>query len=467
MTALHKSAKGVAGAFRLVTAWIVAATLLLSTITVQGAVAQDTGLVDDTTYVLVSGQTVTWTEDWEIDPELSGPDQGIESVFLNADLSFVFIMTLPPGLDIETARDDFLEGFSGEFDSASTIDRGAYDDLSYSLDMVTADGAELGTFLLFRSGTGDTPSFGTFFAAPVPVFADQFSNAQQTIQVNGEGIFSGVGGVGLQDLLEASSGTEGGNTPDDGSADDGTGDDGAATPEGSGDQTDDPAETPESGGDTGNGGDDKLGGGDESADDGTGDDGSGDDQGEDTQDTPSGETGLIDDNTFVSPLYGVETTWDATYALDTEAQSPVVENGEGGVDAVSLAWTGDGPAFLTITFIAAGEATDVTPIMDLWTSEDFVSNAISSPDGGIVMADSSTTAGAVIYLDFTSDDVPVIYYREVHYLESQNAFAMVTFFTVPQLIEGAVGDAQNGVTINGEPALAFYSVAELLDEFGG
>jgi hypothetical protein len=38
---------------------------------------------------------------------------------------------------------------------------------------------------------------------------------------------------------------------------------------------------------------------------------------------------------------------------------------------------------------------------------------------------------------------------------------------VPQFLEQTVTDAQDGIAINGEPALAFYSVAEILDEFGG
>ncbi|HYI24388.1 MAG TPA: hypothetical protein VD767_03175, partial [Thermomicrobiales bacterium] len=187
---------------------------------------------DDTSYDLESGNTVSWSSPWALVPEYSGAEEGVETVFLSTQLGIVVVMTLPAEIDVELARDQFLEGFFGEFEASTTIDRGAYDGLSYSLDILLIEEFEYGAFSLFRAGSGSTPTFVTFFIAPISAFASEFSSAQNSVQVDGTGIFPGVGGQGLQDLLEANSGSATTQPSGDDATDDGTDDTGDGTEDG-------------------------------------------------------------------------------------------------------------------------------------------------------------------------------------------------------------------------------------------
>jgi hypothetical protein len=471
-----------AGSARRALAILTALLLLISW--VPATLAQGS---DDTSYEMETGQTVTWTAPWALDPEFSGAEEGVETVFLSTQFGSVVVMALPPDLDVEEVRDTVLDALFGEFDSATSIDRGAYDDLSYSLDILVLDDFEFGTFSLFRTGSGSTPTFVQFFMAPVSLFSSEFSSAQSSVQIDGAGIFNGVGGQGLQDLLVANSGSASdGSSGDDGAGDD-TADDGAdaaddgaddgtdATDDGTDDQSDDSGDGGESGlgprgGDDDDGADDQSDAtddGTDSANDGADDESDATDDGTDATDdgaddgddpVPSGS------ESFAGSAFGIEFTWDSSWTINENLDAPV-NDGEEGYDSVALTRTNDEVGLLTLTVMPEVEP-GVDGLVAYWQSDDFVSQAISSPDGGVLMADSDGDHGAVVLLDYLDDGTQIVIYREAWYLEAEQAYVTSVLISIPAHLESSIDAANEGVTVDGDAVLTYFTYDDIIAAAG-
>src|SRR5690554_3910616 len=72
--------------------------------------AQGTGLIDDTTYVMtLSGDVIEWEQSWVFSDDLNYVEDQAESVGLIRGASFQSILYLPSGINLEDARDTFLE----------------------------------------------------------------------------------------------------------------------------------------------------------------------------------------------------------------------------------------------------------------------------------------------------------------------------------------------------------------------
>lgn len=170
------------------------------------AAAQDS----DTSFEFVDGQTLAWQDPWTLDKGSSTFDDGLGPIFLLADNGGVVMVTESeaPG-SVEELRDAFLDAMTGESEGTFEIDRGAYDDLSYSLDLFTIAGMEFGLFSLFREETADSPKFLSMTMAPVEVFGETVTAAQEGILLNDTPLFDGVDAAGLQALVDENAGASG------------------------------------------------------------------------------------------------------------------------------------------------------------------------------------------------------------------------------------------------------------------
>ncbi|MBA2276952.1 MAG: hypothetical protein H0W06_04240 [Chloroflexia bacterium] len=192
---------------------LLVAAALLAPLAPRLANAQSTGLVDDETFVFADSNTeVTWDRPWSYDEDISSVEDGEGLIALTAAPSSLLLISIIPDLaDLEEARDIVLGELEDSADDFEQIDRGSYDNVSYSLDLADLDGAEIGSFtLVIGDAAADRTSVFLFFA-PVDAFSDGMVDAQENVEVENVPLFEGVEPPGLQDLLED---RDGGNRGD-------------------------------------------------------------------------------------------------------------------------------------------------------------------------------------------------------------------------------------------------------------
>ncbi len=408
-----------------------AALIILSLVAMTPAIVPAAAQMGDQSgeqsYEFGDGQSLTWDPDWELDEELTYVEDGLESVTLTQGVALFSVLSVPNDFDLNEARDIYLDSLIEEVGGATTIDRGDYGAVSYSLDLVAVEGFDFGIFTLFRAGSGDTPTFAYIFFSEIAAFSTQFASAQATFRLDDATIYDGVDGVGLQTQLEAVEG----NAQD--TSDPGNEESDAPTVE---DPTQEPAEDQTDPVD-GIGG---LKGGD------------GDRQVA-TQDS---------DAAYTSPQFGVELDWGASWELDPDAEPPVSDTA-GGIDSLSLVPV-DGGGFLSVTFIDAG-GTSVPDLVEVWESADFVADSAISADAEVVLADSSRDVGSMVLRDFLQDGTEIVVIREAA-IVGDDTMAIVQLSAIPESSGTIVGAAQDDLTLAGEPVLAFFEIDDILQEFG-
>lgn len=399
---------------------------------VQSGAAQESS---DTSYVLeTTGDEITWDEPWRIEPDIEDSGDGFEVVGFSSDTSSLLISVIPNDLDIEEARDATLEVVSDDADSFTIVDRGAYENISYALDIATYDGAELGVFTLFRGGSGSTPTFVYVFIGGITSFSEGFDSAQDTFQVSGDPIFTGVEGQGLEDLLAQNSGG-GGET--------------SATEEPTEPSTDDPTE--EATDEPGNDPTDKLNKETTSQD-------------RDQEiDDEYVDLGVTSQGKYESPQHGTSIVWGETWALDVEASDPVISDEAQGLDGISLAWQGEGAALISVNLLPAGDAAPAD-FVAIWSSDEFLSDT-ASPDSEILLSDSGRDIGGVVLRDFLESGIEVVVYREAQLLGDGETIALITYFSEPVAIPDAISDATEEIELEGEPVLAIFDSEDVAAEF--
>lgn len=396
----------------------------------QPAVAQR----DESSYEFAGGQSLTWNDDWELDDELTYAEDGLESVTLTQGVSLVSVLSVPNDFELDEARDIYLDSLLEEVGGATTIDRGAYGSVSYSLDLVTIEGFDFGVFTLFRAGSGTTPTFAYIFFSEVAAFSSLFESAQDAFRLDDAPIYDGVDGGGLQAQLEAVGGDPQGITEDaeDRSAEDPP-DEATVAP-----MQDDPA---------GEGGFGGLKGGRDDVP---------------TSDEPDGGS-LQSDAAYVSPQYGAELDWGSSWQLDPEVDSPTMSDTSLGIESLALLPV-DGGGFMSITLIDAG-VTGVPELVAVWESPDFVADSAFSAEADVVLADSSRDVGAVVLRDYLEDGTELVVIREAH-LTRDNAMVVIQLSTTPANLDSVVSSAQDEVALDGTPVLEFFSIDEIAEEFG-
>lgn len=422
--------------------------------------------VDGNTYTFASGQVLAWSGSWTLDPDSVSQEGGLEMVLLSQQLSFLAVMSVPAGVDLDTTRDTFLDGFLGAGDDSITIDRGSYGAVSYSLDTINYDGIDMGAFTLFRSSADGGETFAWVFVSLVDTFADEFAVAQNAFTLDGNAPFTGIEGQGLEDQLVTA--VANGNVPDNDDetpvADDG---DAISEPDGtdSGDET-----TPE--GDTGTtGGGGGLKGGTSQT---TGNDATAetdaptaetDEPTTEANDTPAGETGLIDDSTFVSPAYGYTVEWDANFVLDPSSD-PNPSATTDGVEIVKLASPVEGtPYFVTVS--VAPTTLVATDYARYWASDEYLADTAISPNAEIVLVEGNDEIAGVVMVDYLESGTVVVTYNEFHVDVETGTLVRYQYLTSGPLVASTLPLAQDGITVDGEPGLTFFSTDEVVEAIAG
>jgi hypothetical protein len=471
--------------------------LLIATLAgslVSPALAQSGG----DTYEFESGQTLEWSGGWTLDEESTYAEDGLEAATLTKQVSLLMVMSLPNDFDMDEARDIFLDAFLESGESSVTIDRGSYGQVSYSLDLITYDDLDFGIFTLLRAGSGSTPTFAYVFLTPTSMFAAEFQAAQNEVTVDGSGLYGGVDGAGLQSQLlaaEPSTGDGADDSSDDGTDDaaDDTGDDATDnTTDGTDDTADTTDDTTDDGteedsqGQGGLKGADGSDGSDDATDDTSNDaaDDTADDSADDTSDatddtadatddtadetgddgTESGETGLIDDNTFVSPAYGTVIEWSTSLVLNPDRDPNVVVD-DGGIDSLALLLPGDAPTLISVTIVPA-QGGSPAAYADFWSSDEYIADSAISSDSEVLLTESSSDVGAVVLLDYTDAGTPLIAYSEARLDEENGSIILIQYLTALQLVEPTLPLVQDGLTVNGEAVLDFFTLEEILEAAG-
>ncbi|MGI8486438.1 MAG: hypothetical protein ACR2OU_19535 [Thermomicrobiales bacterium] len=442
---------------------------ILSQNAAASTAAQDDGLIDDSTYVSMnSGETITWSGSWAYDEESSTPEVDGEVIALSSDTGGVLFSYFPVGIDKNSARDQILSSFADGADDFVQVDRGSYDNVSYSLDRASLSGAELGIFTLFIERTSNV--FVSLFLAPVSLFQQGLASAQSDIQVEGTGVFAGIQPSGLQDALNASGGSSTTTQPK------ATTETVEKTPKPKKTATeeateeDTPAEEVATEEDTPT---------EEVATDVTPKS-----KKTTTKDRPtptekkttkttSGSTdysdlGVVADGEYESPQFGSSVSWDKTWVIDDAADEPVLSDTKDETDQIVFSRADQsGPeTFGSVSVRMFPASSNDTPesIVEYWTS-DFYLNGGAGDGSAVLLSDSTSQESGVVLLSTLDSGTEVIQYLSVFFLDRGKTAVVVEFYATPDSVEGALLDAQDGITVEGDPILTLFDPSDILDAY--
>lgn len=160
----------------------------------------------------LSGQVVETSGGWTIDTGEAFIVDGSEMVPLYGSYDGMIVAWLPTGTDLVMARDIFLDEFSSVFDSFHQIDRGAYGNVSYSLDITSSEGIEFGVFSLFLGERESGFVEYYLYFGPVLYFEPGMTSAKANVTIGGAPVFDGVDPAGLQSILSDNAGISGAAT---------------------------------------------------------------------------------------------------------------------------------------------------------------------------------------------------------------------------------------------------------------
>lgn len=436
------------------------------------AIAQKDGLVDDSTYIsLATGEQYTWTGDWAYDESSSTAEVEGEVIALSSDTAGVLFSYFPVGLDKDKARDTILGSFEDNADGFVQVDRGAYDNVSYSLDRANLSGVELGIFTLFVERSSDV--FVSLYLAPLSAFDNGLTSAQTDIQIDGAGVFAGIEPGGLQSALDDSTASSP-VTPGTKS--------GEETPEATEEETPKPRRTPTEAAT------DEDVPTEKSTGEATREDRpSVDPTAEATsrsKKTPAGdetsptadtskisgdfaELGVVADGEYESPQFGNSVTWDETWTVNTAIDAPVISDTKEGTDEIVLARAGQsGPETLGSVDIRIFSVTGTdTPesIVDLWTSDSYLTDG-AGKGSTVLLSDATTQEGGVILQSTLDNGTELVQYLSIFFLDRGKTAVIVEFFATPDSIEGALADAQDGIQVEGDSILTLFDARQILAE---
>ncbi len=140
----------------LVTTVMLLVGMLLPALHENASALQNTGLVNDATYVAATGQTVTWNPPWTFDDGSLIAGDAVDMVFLRGEdaIGVVGMGDFQP----EQARSLVFGYLGGNTELAITIDQGSSGQISYWLDSVPMNGTTFGAFTIATmTGTPGEP----------------------------------------------------------------------------------------------------------------------------------------------------------------------------------------------------------------------------------------------------------------------------------------------------------------------
>ncbi len=153
---------------------------------------------------IITGQTLSWTADWAPEPDVSVSDQNLELFALSSGSTVVGYGGTAVAVPGDQLRDILLEGFATE-GSLKEVDRGQYDNVSYSIDLTGSGDVALAIFTLVVENP-TTTTISVLIDGPSK-FAPAMASAQSGITVDGVAIFQGVDGAAMQQTITAAGGT--------------------------------------------------------------------------------------------------------------------------------------------------------------------------------------------------------------------------------------------------------------------
>lgn len=96
----------------------------------------------------------------------------------------------------------FMAGFTGEMEEAREIDSGVEGDVAWTMYDVSFDGSEMYVYAIADGSQFEDMHLLQLFMAPQRMFEDQFVTFQESVEVNGEGMFTGIAVDDLISLAE-------------------------------------------------------------------------------------------------------------------------------------------------------------------------------------------------------------------------------------------------------------------------
>jgi hypothetical protein len=170
-----------------------------ATLTAMPAAAQ----VGPASRTLINGQVLNWSDFYELDTTTVAVFDGIEIVDLySATGWFSVISTNFPAYG-NVLRDLSVQDLQTQIPMRQ-IDRGDYDNVSYSLDTTNYQGVEVGIFTLVLEQANYAQL--TMIVAPVATFQYEMQISQAELAIAGSGVFKGVDPVVMQGHLTRATG---------------------------------------------------------------------------------------------------------------------------------------------------------------------------------------------------------------------------------------------------------------------
>lgn len=393
----------------------------------HSALAQESGLIDDSTYRFgLDGTEIRWEGNWEYDPASSGQFEGYEiASFISPEAGLFIgeIASIVP-IDLDALLAVVLDTLAEDTDQFVTVERSATDVVSYSLDAAIVEGiaTALFTYVQFNAQAGVITYTSVF--SDYDTFADNIADAQDNVTVNGRVALEGIDGAVLQSLLPP---LEGGSTGDDEENDTNVNGGQTAPDDESDEPEDDEAETPD------------------------------DDRGGNEVDADLAALGIVEEGLYESPQFGTEVEWSNDWDVNEDFLS---SDEDEEVDNLGLA-IDDGAAVLLITVFEAGDATPAD-YAAFWESDEFLEEN-ASPEAEVLLSDSSGDESGVLIADPLEDGGELWALRQAYSLDGGDTIVTVLMVGLSDDFPDYLADAQDGVEIDGDPALSLFSVEDVED----
>lgn len=168
--------------------------------------------------------------------------------------------------------------------------------------------------------------------------------------------------------------------------------------------------------------------------------------------------GLVDATVYESPQFGTVVEWDdAQWLADTEWPLTAVSDRETGVDSVVLFWA-DGDASIMVQ-VMASEGWEPEDYVETWESEDYIIQSVHE-NAELLLADSGSRHGGVLYRMYTSEGDEVILVQEAVYV-NDDVVAIVTLLGAPRVVADAYDDARDLVTVEDFAAAGTFTSREI------
>ena len=372
-----------------------------------------------------SGERYTWTNGWTYVADNSSDEASSEVISLESDYASVLFSYGPLGMNMDSARDQLIASLLDVADDSVEVDRGAYNNVSYSLDKLLVSGVELATFTLFIERSSDIQI--TMVIGSAAFFAQGVDTAQAGISIDGSPILPGIQGSGLQAALDGSPTLSADDSGDD--ADD------VETPVPTEEPapTEEPVET-------------------EEADETPVDDGG------DEQDVSDFEDiGVVEDGFYQSPQFDLEVEWSSDWTVSSGESDTA-----SGTDILALSSVGLN-GFSSIQFFEPSSTASIESVY-AYVSE----SALTAEDGyEQLFADVNDDEANAVFLsedDELGELVDVVVGRVY---DGGDVVMVAQFVMTVDDAEDVLAAIQDGVTVEGDPLAALIDADDFADAIGG